>query len=378
MHSDPALTDPRLDDATRDVLQRYGFDEATFGRLRRRLREGNAGPEGNLIRGEITPPDDGDVVSLPPVGSAAREDLAAAGREAIAAGKVGIVTLAGGMATRFGGVVKASVDAVDGHSFMDLKLMDVAKLADRLEAKIPVYLMTSFATDAEVSRLAASASTARSRVKTFPQYISLRLTPDADLFIGDDGQVSCYAPGHGDLPYALRRAGALAEFRARGGELLYMSNVDNLGATLDPAVIGAHVRSGRAVTCEVVDKLPGDKGGAPARVDGDLQIVEAFRFPPEFDQDTIGVFNTNSFVLDAEQLAADFPLTWFAVNKKVDGRDAVQFERLIGQITAFLPTAFLRVERGGADGRFQPVKDPAELDRRRPEIRELLQARGVL
>ena len=115
-----------------------------------------------------------------------------------------------------------------------------------------------------------------------------------------------------------------------------------------------------------------------ARVDGDLQIVEAFRFPEHFDQDTISVFNTNSFVLDAEQLDRDFPFTWFAVRKKVEGRDAVQFERLVGQIMAFLPTAFLRVARSGPDGRFQPVKDPEELERRRPEIRELLGARGVL
>ncbi len=371
-------TDPKLDDATQAILQRYGFDGPTFSRLRRRLAAGNAGPEGNRVKGDVSPPEPKDVRALPALGTERRDKLTSLGLEAIAAGKVGIITLAGGMATRFGGVVKAGVDAVDGHSFLDLKLMDVAKLAERTGGRVPAYLMTSFATDAEVSKLAAARSTARHPVKTFPQYVSMRLTPDGELFLTDDKTVSCYAPGHGDLPYALRRAGALAQFRNAGGELLYMSNVDNLGATLDPAVIGFHIESGCAVTAEVVDKLEGDKGGAPARVDGDLQIVEAFRFPEGFDQDSIPVFNTNSFVLDAEQLGADFPLTWFAVNKTVQGRDAVQFERLVGQITAFLPTAFVRVERSGPDGRFQPVKDPDELERRRPEIRELLRARGVL
>ena len=38
----------------------------------------------------------------------------------------------------------------------------------------------------------------------------------------------------------------------------------------------------------------------------------------------------------------------------------------------------MKVARSGADGRFQPVKDPAELEARRPEIRALLKARGVL
>ena len=58
-----------------------------------------------------------------------------------------------------------------------------------------------------------------------------------------------------------------------------MSNVDNLGATLDPAVIGAPLARGAALTAEVVRKEKGDKGGAPARLDGRPQIIEGFRFP---------------------------------------------------------------------------------------------------
>jgi UTP--glucose-1-phosphate uridylyltransferase len=370
--------DIELDEQTSALLQRYGFDAAAFGELRGRLKRGVAGDDTNRIRARVEPPRQEDVRTLPALGSAERARLDAIGREAIAAGKVGIVTLAGGMATRFGGVVKAGVEAVDGHSFLELKLRDVARLAERVGGRVPAFLMTSFATDAEVTRLGSELSTVRAPVEAFAQFISLRLTPDGDVFLDDDGSVSPYAPGHGDLPFALKSRGVLARFRAAGGELLFMSNVDNLGATLDPAIVGLHLELGVDITAEVVAKRPGDKGGAPARVDGDLQIVEAFRFPEDFDQDTIGVFNTNTFVLSAEALDRDFPLTWFAVRKKVDGREAVQFERLVGQLTAFLPSAFVKVERGGADGRFQPAKDPDELAQRRPEIRALLRARGVL
>lgn len=367
-----------VDETTRSLLRRYGFDAETFAMLRGRLRRGEAGAEANRVEGTIRPPEPDDVSRLPPVGSDDRERLKTRGLEAVRAGKVGMVTLAGGMATRFGGVVKAVVDAVDGHSFLELKLEDLRKLAARTEATIPAYLMTSFATHDEVTRLGREMSTQRVPVEAFPQFISLRVTESGELFRGDDGEPSAYAPGHGDLPAALRRSGLLKSFREGGGELLYMSNVDNLGATLDPAVIGFHLEKGRAITAEVVAKVPGDKGGAPARVDGELQIVEAFRFPGDFDQGAIGVFNTNSFVLDAAALDRDFPLSWFAVRKKVDGREAVQFERLVGQLTAFLPSAFLQVERSGTDGRFQPVKDPDELEARRPEIRALLEARGVI
>lgn len=367
-----------VDEATGSLLQRYGFDLETFASLCERVRRGEAGPDHNRIAGRVEPPEAGDVTALPALGTDARARLTARGLDCIARGGVGVLVLAGGMATRFGGVVKAGVEAVDGRSFLELKLRDVQNLAERTGARVPVYLMTSFATDDEVSRLASSMTTPGAPVRTFPQLVSLRLTPEGELFRGEDGRASAYAPGHGDLPFALRRAGLLAAFRDQGGELFYMSNVDNLGATLDPALIGMHLEAGAAVTAEVVDKLPGDKGGAPARVDGALQIVEAFRFPEGFDQDRIGVFNTNSFVLTAEALDRDFPLTWFAVRKQVDGRDALQLERLVGQLTAFLPSAFVRVERGGPDGRFQPAKDPEELAARRDEIRAILTARGVL
>jgi UTP--glucose-1-phosphate uridylyltransferase len=374
----PTTYDLDLDAETTALLQRYGFDGETFAALRARLAAGEAGPGANRIEAPIEPPRAGDVSRLPALGTPERERLTQIGRARIAAGKVGVVILAGGMATRFGGIVKAAAIAVDGHSFLDLKLRDLRNAAAQCGGKLPAFLMTSFATDDEVTKLAAAADSAAVPLRTFPQFVLLRLAKDGSVFRGDGGEPSPYAPGHGDLPFALRRSGILAAFRAAGGELLYMSNVDNLGATLDPAIIGAHVESGCAITAEVVDKLPGDKGGAPARVGGHLEIVEAFRFPERFDQDTISVFNTNSFVLSAAALERDFPLTWFAVAKKVDDRDAVQFERLVGQLTAFLPTAFLRVERSGEDGRFQPVKDPEELAQRTDEIRAILKSRGAL
>ena len=57
------------------------------------------------------------------------------------------------------------------------------------------------------------------------------------------------------------------------------------------------------------------------------------------------------------------------VEKKVDGATAVQFERLVGELTAFLPTTFLEVPREGAESRFLPAKDPEELASRLGTIR---------
>ncbi|MFO0681031.1 MAG: UTP--glucose-1-phosphate uridylyltransferase [Sandaracinus sp.] len=364
-----------IDPGTRALLDRFGHRPELLARLVARL----GGPdEGNAIRGRVEAPRESDVVRLPALGTPERARLTAVGERAIAAGKVGAVILAGGMATRFGGVVKAGVPAVRGRSFLDLKITDLVRVAERTKGRVPCFLMTSFATEDTVRALAASLGSARVPIETFAQGISLRVTRDGQPFRESDGCCSPYAPGHGDLTFALRERGVMKRFRDAGGEILVMSNVDNLGATLDPAIVAMHLERKVAVTAEVVRKEKGDKGGAPARVDGVAQIVESFRFPPGFDQDGIPVFNTNTFVLDAAAIDRDFDLTWFVVEKTVEGQKVVQFERLVGELTAFLPSAFVEVERGGEDGRFQPAKDPEELARRAPEIDALLRARGVL
>jgi UTP--glucose-1-phosphate uridylyltransferase len=157
-----------------------------------------------------------------------------------------------------------------------------------------------------------------------------------------------------------------------------MSNVDNLAATLDPAVVGAHLASGAALTCEVAALRPGDKGGVPARVGGRLQVIEALRYPPGFVESQIPWFSTNSFMITLGEVDRDFPLDWFRVTKQVEGRPAIQFERLVNQLTAFLPARALAVRRDGPDCRFLPVKDPGELRLRLPAIRSVLEARGTL
>lgn len=373
-----ALDDLALSADTVSLLERYGFEHGTFEMLQGRLARGEASDAANRIRGRVEPPAAGEVRVLPALNTDARKLLTQRGQQAIRDGKVAAVVLAGGMATRFGGVVKAAVPVARGKTFLDLKLADIRESATRAGGRVPTYLMTSFATDADVTRMAKAATSDAAPVETFSQFVSLRLNRDGSVFRDTKGNVSPYAPGHGDLSFALRRSGVLKKLRDSGVEYIYMSNVDNLAATLEPAVIGAHLDGQKAITVEVADKAKGDKGGAPARVDGVLQIVEGFRFPGEFDQDSIPVFNTNSFVIDTKAIDSDFTLSWFAVTKEVEGKKVVQFERLVGELTAFLPTQALRVEREGDDGRFMPVKDPPELESRRPAIERLLELRGAL
>ncbi|HWG55108.1 MAG TPA: UTP--glucose-1-phosphate uridylyltransferase [Gaiellaceae bacterium] len=357
-----------LDPQTADVLDRYGFDAGRFETLRERVRRGELTPETNVVGGTVEPPRPEDIVRLPQHGEDG--EARAAGEEALRRGELATIVLNGGMATRFGGVVKGTVDVLDGRSFLELKLASTREVAAALGTEIPVALMTSFATDEATHDFVRARGIPEPL--SFTQSVSLRLEPDGSLFRGDDGRPSLYAPGHGDFLGAFRHSGMLARLRERGVRHVVVSNVDNLGARVDPAVFGMHLLEGRPVTAEQAGK-EGDMGGAPARVDGVLQVLEAPRFPPDFDHDRIPVFNVNTLWIDLQVLDRDYELTWLYVEKKVDGRTAVQLEHLFHELTRFVPTTYLQVPRSGPRGRFFPVKTPDDLDAAREPLREMLE-----
>ncbi|MBM3679689.1 MAG: hypothetical protein FJW96_17725, partial [Actinobacteria bacterium] len=369
MPSEHAGTLCAVDDAARSTLEAFGFDEARFDALRARLAAGSLSTDVNVVRGPVEPPAPGDVASVPEPGSARYEEAVEAGRAAIRRGSVAQVVLAGGMATRFGGVVKGVVEVLEGRSFLSWKLGETARLSAALGSEVPVALMTSFATEAETRRHVAALGVPEPL--WFSQFVAPRLTPDGSVFRDADGLASLYGPGHGDLFEALQRSGVLVELERRGVTTVHVSNVDNLGARIDPVVVGEHLLGGRGVTVEVARKL-GDTGGAPARVDGRLVLVEGPRFPPGFDQDTIPVFNTNTVAFDLDVLRGSYPLEWMVAVKDVDGVAAVQIERLFHEVTWFVDARFLEVPRTGPRGRFFPIKVPADLESSREALREML------
>ena len=323
-----------------EILERYGFDEALFDELRARVASGELSKQSNLVQGELEPLRDDELTNLP---EEAEPDFDG----------VAVAVLNGGMATRFGGEVKGLVEAVDGVSFLDWKLYDAER------AGLPVVVMNSFATDEETRAHVAG----RNDVVVFSQSVSLRLEPDGSVFPGP----SPYSPGHGDFAVYV----PIQELRLAGIRTLMLSNVDNLGARVDPRVLAAHRAAGNPLTIEVAP-AEGDPGGAPVRVNGRPQIVEGFRFPPDFDLHALPVFNTNSLVIEVDALVETHPLTWFYVEKDVEGRKAVQLERLVNELSAFVPTTYLLVPRHGPRSRFVPVKTPEDLERARPLLRELL------
>jgi UTP--glucose-1-phosphate uridylyltransferase len=370
-----------LPPSLRARLVASGFDESRFRDLARTLSQpGDAEARRrarNSVRGEVRAPSADELFKMPAPETKEHARFAERGAAALSAGELAFCTMAGGMATRMGGIVKALAEVTDGQTFLSMRLAENESATERAGKPVPLWLMTSEATNAALVDALAAAN-APKHVACFMQDLSLRLNLDGTLFYGEDGQPSVYATGHGDLVDALRRSKLLGDFIARGGKYVWITNVDNLGASIDEALLGRFIESGADVQCEVCPKA-GDKGGIPVHAEGKLQVLEEFRLPPSFDPSTVHVFNTNTFLVRAAAMAkTSFPWTYFEVEKKVGGRQAVQFERLIQELTAHLPTTYVEVPREGEASRFLPVKDYDELARRRPTIEAVARKRGML
>lgn len=307
--------------------------------------------------------------------------LQARGEALLAAGQVAFCVLAGGMATRMGSVCKALVEIAPEFSFLDARLAEQRALATRYGHAPPLWLMVSDATEAPIRTALAAADGAAEHTALFSQNVSLRLDPRAttpSLFRMTNGEPSLHATGHGDLIDGLFRSGLLQRFVDAGGKYLLVANLDNLGATLDPSALGWFSSVDAPLAVELVDKVGGDRGGIPVSRQGRVEILEEFRLPEGFDATTVPSFNTNTFWIDAPQLLATrVEWSWFQVEKKVEDRPAIQFERLLGELTSALPAEYVRVPRDGEASRFLPVKDHQELASRRDTILRALAQRGI-
>ncbi len=356
-------------------LQQFGFDQELQQRCQDDVAAGRLSVETNAVTGDLLAPPPGTIQKLPGTGSKGLRDLERLGREAIARGELGVVVLNGGMATRFGGVVKGVVPVLgETRSFLGLVVEDI-QAAERLAGgRVPLFLMNSFATHVATQQhfaLHEHFGLDPAQIEHFTQFIALRMDKKGSLFQLENGELSPYGPGHGDFPSAFRRCGALQRFLDGGGRYLLVRNVDNLGARIDPVILGHHIQQQRETTVELAPKWPEDVGGSPFAYLGRTQLIEQVRYRKGFDPNIVDVFNTNTFWFTAKALDRDFDLGWYYVEKEVEGRRAVQVEHLIGELTAFLSTNFLQVRRSGSRTRFLPVKTPEDLHAAREEIADM-------
>ena len=91
-------------------------------------------------------------------------------------------------------------------------------------------------------------------------------------------------PGHGDIYSSLLGSGMLDRLIKSGIKYLFVSNSDNLGATLDLNLLAYFASSKKGFVCEVAERTAADKKGghlAKRKSDGRLVLRESAMCPDE-------------------------------------------------------------------------------------------------
>ena len=364
-------------------LQEHGFDRAQHERIREELRTGRIGLAQNRlpVTTEIRDVEPGDVCDATHTLSKEYRRL---GLQALAEGQVAVVTLAGGVGSRWtqgAGVVKAlhPFCKLGGkhRTFIETHLAKSRRVGRMVGTPVPHVITTSYLTHQAIAsylrgednyryegplalsegraiglRLVPMARDLRFAWEEMPQRIldeqaqkvldSLRAAlVDWATSMGEGGDytdnllMQCLNPvGHWYEIPNLFRSGVLAHLLAQRPQLRYlmMHNIDTLGADVDPALLGLVMSRESPYSAEVINRWVEDRGGGLARVNGRLRLLEGLAVPHDEDEFSLTYYNSNTFWLEIDPLLRLFGLS------RQDMRDEDKVTRAVSRMAARMPT----------------------------------------
>ena len=287
-----------------------------------------------------------------------------------------LVKLNGGLGTSMGlQKAKSLLVVKDGYTFLDI----IAQQS--IYAQVPLVLMNSYATEADsCEALNRHPNLIGDVPQTFVQHMEPKIRQSDFLPVEwpQNSELSWCPPGHGDIYTALVTQGVLEKMLQAGYKYAFVSNADNLGATLDWALLGYFAEKGLPFMLEVTERTEIDrKGGhlARRRRNGRLILRELAQCPPDeadIFQDILryGFFNTNNLWINLEALNPtvrehdyNLKLPMIRNSKPVDPRDrsstpVYQLETAMGSaVEGFEGAEAIVVPRS----RFAPVKKTNDL-----------------
>ena len=213
------------------------------------------------------------------------------------------ITLNGGLGTTMGmRAPKGLLYAAEGMTFLDIALRQAEA------AGVMPLLMNSFATEASIRRALGAREIAGFRQHEAPK---LRRADFSPVRVPGRPDLEWCPPGHGDVYTALGTSGLLEQLLDEGFRYAFLSNVDNVGGSPDPVLLGHFLRSGVPFLMEVVRRSDRDwKGGhlARRRSDGRLVLRETAQCAPAdrprfADHERHRYFNANNLWLRLEALS---------------------------------------------------------------------------
>jgi hypothetical protein len=360
----------------RALLDEYGFDRTMHEQIRNDLLSGRIGLAQNRLR------------TTRRVEDAPAEQMNSRhrpiGMKALADGSVAIVTLAGGIGTRWtrgSGVVKAlnPFCKLGGRyrNFIEVHLAKSLRAGRECGTTVPHVITTSYLThDAICSNLTSEnnydypgplfLSPGRSiGLRMVPMVRDLRYAweettqqvldaqaqkvreglhaaliqwaqnaGEASDYVDNVPMQSLHPVGHWYEIANLLRNGTLEKLLATRSQLKYLliHNIDTVGANADPAILGDHIQSGAALTTEVIARHIEDRGGGLARVDGRAQLVEGLAFPSEEIESTLSFYNSATYWVNIDSLLALFRLG------REDLSDTERVDNAVRALSTRMPT----------------------------------------
>jgi len=304
----------------------------------------------------------------------------AVGRAAL--GQVALLKLNGGLGTSMGlERAKSLLVAREGRSFLELIVRQNLAARARYGHAIPLIFMNSFNTDADTLAVLERFPELRGPIsQSMLQHKVPKVLQD-DLAPAEwpaEPELEWCPPGHGEVYITLVTSGLLPTLLEQGYQYLFISNADNLGATLDLALLGYFAQHELPFLMEVAGRTESDKKGghlARLRTSGQLTLREVAQCPND-DLDSFQdvtrhrYFNTNNIWVSLPRLKATLdahanvlPLPMIRNSKTLDPRDSsspkvYQLETAMGAAIEIFPGAgAVQVPRS----RFVPVKTCADL-----------------
>jgi hypothetical protein len=353
------MSDDQRTETLDESLNRFGFDRKLHEQVQTDLKSGRFGLSQNRLPANTSIENvlSDDVIECRTGLDAKYRKL---GEEAIAAGKVGVVTLAAGVGSRWtegAGVVKAlhPFCQLEGkhRSFLEVHLAKSRKVSAAAGKYFPHIVTTGYMTHDPIHEHLAAVDnyTYQGDVVLSPgRYVGLKMIPmvrdlqfaweempqqvlDAqqqkvrDSFRNamirwarnsgqgsdyrDNTPMQCLHPvGHWyELPNMLRN-GVLNKLLKTHPELEYLMlhNVDTLGANVQPDLLGLHISENKCLSFEVIERRLEDRGGGLARVNGQPRLVEGLSMPREEDEFRLTYYNSMTTWIDIDQLLGVFGL----------------------------------------------------------------------
>ena len=216
-----------------------------------------------------------------------------------------MIKLNGGLGTSMGlAKAKSLLEVKEGKTFLEIILMQAET------SNVKLAFMNSFSTHADtlaaLSRIKPKEIPVSFLQNKFPKILQESFAP---AVWSKNPNLEWNPPGHGDIYSAIYASGILTTLLEKGIRYAFISNSDNLGATIDEALLGYFSEQHFPFMMEVAPRTPADiKGGHIARhVDGHLILRESAQCPEDerqaFQDITLyGYFNTNNIWIDLVHL----------------------------------------------------------------------------